>query len=192
MHFRRSPQKLTCSLTSPTITVPDVAQADLDQIITAVTSLYVVRASSEDVPLDRFVNDVFEAMKSFDRVFATDDRKHRLGAILSIEPLMIAAKAITILTDHERTFHTARILTDIRYAFRSDPEQKPYGAVIVHTLKLSYHQEGEHKQFFMALETEDLARLKTVAERAQQKEKAIRRDLEATGITYLGSNEEGE
>ena len=64
--------------------------------------------------------------------------------------------------DRERSMLTAKILTDLRYAFKHDVEQEPYGAVVMHTLKLSYHEEGEHREFLLALDDEDIRSLRSI------------------------------
>jgi hypothetical protein len=80
---------------------------------------------------------------------------------------------------------TAKILTDVRYAFQADPEQRPYGAVIIHTLKLSYHEQGEHKDFLVALDDEDIPILKGILNRAEAKAKVLRKQLDAANVIDL-------
>jgi hypothetical protein len=48
-----------------------------------------------------------------------------------------AAKAGPVLTEHERIFEDARILTDVRPIFHPDLSEKPNAAVIVHMLRLT-------------------------------------------------------
>jgi hypothetical protein len=70
----------------------------------------------------------------------------------------------------------------------SSPDEEPYGAVIVHLLKLSYHEDGDHKEFFVALDDADLKHLKEVIERAERKAKTLRGKLKAGATMYLGSS----
>jgi len=173
------------------MTVPEVSKPDLDRIISAVISLCVVRWS-RDVPLDSFVKDVAEAIESFDPIGRSEESRRRLHKILSVESLMIASKAIIIFTDYQRTLHATKILSDLRYVFRSNPEEEPYGAVIVHLLKLTYHEDTEHKEFFVAMDDDDLARLKAVLQRAEAKARTLRRKLDAQATAYLGSSTKTE
>jgi hypothetical protein len=99
----------------------------------------------------------------------------------------LRSKALTIFTDYQRTLHGANILTDMRYVFRSEPEQEPYGAVIAHLLKLSYHEDGGHKEFFVTMDDRDITRLKAVLERAKAKAATLRRKLDVSQTMYLGS-----
>lgn len=174
-----------------TIAIAEVSKADLDQITSAVLSLCLVRWL-HNVSLDTFVKDVSEAIQSFNPLGGSDESTRRLRKIFNVEPLTIASKALTIFTDYQRTLHGAKVLTDVRYVFRSEPEQEPYGAVIAHLLKLSYHEDGDHKEFFVAMDGADVTRLKAVLKRAEAKAKTLRRKLDVAQTTYLGSTDENE
>jgi hypothetical protein len=167
------------------ISVAGVPKTDLDRIVTAVIALCLVRWSGE-ISLDSFVQEITGAIESFDPIGGSEESKRRLHRILSVEPLMIASKALTIVSDYQRTLHTTKILTDVRYIFRSNPEQEPYGAVIVHLLKLTYHEDTGHREFFVAMDDNDLAHLKAVLERAEEKAITLRRKLDAQATAYLG------
>jgi hypothetical protein len=169
------------------INISEVSRPDLDRIVSAVISLCVVRWS-RDVPLDSFVKDVAEAIESFDAIGRSEESRRRLHKLLSVESLIIASKAIIVSTDYQRTLHASKILSDLRYVFRSNPEEEPYGAVIVHLLKFTYHEDTEHKEFFVAMDDEDLARLKAVLERAEAKARTLRRKLDAEATAFLGGN----
>ncbi|MDE3169737.1 MAG: hypothetical protein KGL75_06310, partial [Acidobacteriota bacterium] len=70
-----------------------------------------------------------------------------LVAALSLEDTVgTAAKAGFILTQHERIFVGARILTDIRPIFHVDVSEQPREAVIVHMLRLIY-RDSEARRF---------------------------------------------
>jgi len=176
--------KLISQLSS-SISLPNINQEDLEKILSAVSALYLVR-SSTDVSLESFVADVSEALQPFDAAAKSDRSRDRLRRALSVNALDTSAKAITLLTDHERTLHAAKILTDIRYAFQSDPSLDPYGAVIVHVLKLTYHEEDRHKDFYVAMDGADVANLKAILDRAEAKANTLRQKLQSAGITYLG------
>jgi len=169
-----------------TLSIAEVAKTDLDQIISAVISISLVRWM-HDVSLESFVKDLSQAIQSFNPSINTDESKQRLLRVLNVESLTIASKALTIFTDYQRTMHGAKVLSDVRYVFQSRPEDEPYGAVIIHLLKLSYHEEGDHKEFFVAMDDNDVARLKAVLERAEEKAKTLRRKLDLAQTAYLGA-----
>ncbi len=168
--------------------IPEISKADSDEIVSAIVSLCVVRWS-QNVPLDVFTSDVSDAIATFNPAGASEDARQRISRILSVEPLAIASKAFVIFSDYQRTLHSAKILTDLRYVFRTDPDEEPYGAVIVHLLKLTYHEDTGHKEFFVAMDDGDLALLKSIVERAEKKARTLRRKLKAAGTEYLGNAE---
>jgi hypothetical protein len=67
-------------------------------------------------------------------------------------------------------------------------EGKPYGAVVIHTLKLSYHEEGDHKDFLVALDDDDIKALRAVLDRAEAKARFLRKQLKDTHVDDLGSS----
>ena len=171
--------------------MPEVSQSDLDGILAAIISLGVVRWS-RDISTDSFVNDVAEAIEAFDSVGGSEESKERLHKILGIDSLLITSKAITIFTDYQRTLHGSKILTDLRYVFKVDPEDEPYGAVIVHLLKLTFHEDTEHKEFFVAMDDNDLRHLKDVIIRAEKKARTLKRKLDSAATVYLGATPDEE
>ncbi len=171
------------------VVLQEVSKTDLDQIGTAVISLYVVRVS-RTAPLESFVDDVAEAIATYNSIASSEESKRRLTRILSIESLAIASKTLVIFTDYQRTLYPgSKILTDLRYIFQDDPKQDPHGAVIVHLLKLTYHEAAEHKEFFVAMDDKDLASLENLIERAKEKASTLRKKLKAANTEYLGDNE---
>ena len=83
--------------------------------------------------------------------------------------------------------HGIKILTDVRYVFQTNPEEEPFGAVIVHTLKLSYHENDDHKDFYIAMDDDDLIKIRDVLDRADAKANILASKLENAKISYLGN-----
>lgn len=172
------------------VAIHGLERAASEEILLATISLYRAWASAPgDMTVEAFVEDVSEAVATFDPAGESSEGKDRLHKILGIEPLAASSKALAVLIDNEHDFTDAKILTDIRYAFRPDPDAKPYGAVIVHMLKLTYHEEAEHKNLYFALDSADLKRLRATIDRAEKKEKHLRKQLEITQIHYFGKGD---
>ncbi len=76
-------------------------------------------------------------------------------------------------------------MTDIRPIFGPDPENEPESAVIVHTLKISYHEGRQIKEFFLALDPEQVDELIGVLERASLKSESLKRMLAGTDVSYI-------
>lgn len=171
----------------------DKAIPGLKEIRSLLVSLYAIK-STHEIPLDEFVNDVCDAIdESSDSAiaFATDDERRKfkevLATLLDAEPFAMATKAYDLQTEGERTFCDARILTDLRPVFGKDIASGPAGMVIIHRLKLGYHNsEGEHRTFYIALDAEDLVTLKKAIDRAELKARSLKsivKDVPFLGIS---------
>lgn len=171
--------------------VNSIPRDDLVSITRTLFTLYSLRTRA-GLSVPDFAYDVLRAMdengtaelglSGQDRVTFED----RLVRLLGVDNIDIGLKANELLIDHEHTIHSARVLTDIRPVFGDDPEDPPKAAVIVHMLKISYHdQNNEVKEFFVALDTGDVDRLVGTLERADAKAKSLRESLNGTGMTYI-------
>lgn len=171
----------------------DVSRKDFSKITESLVALYGVKAAA-DVLLEDFVDDIAEAMESLDdeewRVPEEKNTsfKSKLLTLLSAEPFTLLSKAQDLQTDDERTFCRARILTDLRPVFGTNIEDGPKGVVIVHLLKLGFHQTSSeakhHDEFYISLDADDLQTLKKVIERAEAKAKILRSTI--TNLPVLG------
>ena len=109
----------------------------------------------------------------------------RLQALLGLDKsLGVTSKAFDVMTEHQRTFVSARILSDIRPVFAEQPESAS-AAVIIHNLQIVFQQAGRGEQFYVAMDTDDIAKLKQVIERAEKKTAALRAMLDASKVPYL-------
>jgi hypothetical protein len=167
--------------------IPDVKEEDVIQILDALIGLYWGRQSM-GLSINEFAD--LLASQAFD---ANDPKranfKKYLGDLLAVEPLVVTSKALDILTEHEHTVHDLRIITDLRPIFKEDPPQKPVNlpaaAVITHTLKISYRRGTQVDEFFLALDDNDIALLKTLIKRAEAKKASLKKVLTATRIPCI-------
>ena len=173
--------------------IDTIARGDLDLVINTLVSLYTVRESLESDTTPDFVEDICEAMGEsgvaelgFNGDEERDSFKDRLIRLLEVGSLDMSAKANDLLNEHEHTVHgPMRVLTDIRPIFGTDPEDNPKGAVIVHTLKISHHEGRRVREFFLALNPEQVDELIGVLERASLKAESLKRMLAGTDVTYI-------
>ncbi len=117
-----------------------------------------------------------------------DHFQGRLLALLSIDALSTVARAGGLLLENEHSLRQTRVVTDIRPVFESEkPDASPAGAVIVHTLKISYWADNEVKNFFVALDTNDVRELSQQLERANAKAESIKKSVldKGTEVSYI-------
>jgi hypothetical protein len=160
---------------------------DIKKIVEFLASLYAYR-SRTNVSAERLANDIYDAIQREDNHLVREqdasEFKTRLQKALVLDSLnLLTAKAKELQTDVERAFCDARILTDLRPIFGSEVDT-PKAMVIVHTLKLAYHDAatGKHEELFVAIDSEDIEKLKAILERAERKTKSLMSRLQAAGI----------
>jgi hypothetical protein len=165
----------------------------LDDVVDALKALYSVRLGNEQA-LDIFIRDVSAAMRRGDseaeKIIDAEAQtlENRLGQLLNIESLTVACKASDLQFGYERVFESARIFTDIRPVFGGDSTSDVRGAVIINQLRISCDEGPDVKDFFFALDQDDLAALKKIVERAEAKSKTLAALLLQAGVNDLGSN----
>jgi len=171
--------------------VQSISVDDLSEVIETLQSLYLTKIYHE-VPADVMADDIAEAatengLSEHLRLSGLDREKfkNRLATLLSIESLEILAKALGILRNNQNVFHEARIITEIRPVFGSNVEEAPPAAVVVHMLNISCHGTDGHKEFFIALDTDDIEVLRDVVDRAETKAESLKAMLNKADITYL-------
>jgi len=170
-----------------------ISHGELDRIMEILVSLYGLRDSMAVRETSDFVDIVCDAMDTSDADelwFANREErdffKDRLVRLLSVESLDVAARANDLMYEHEHTVHgPMRMVTDIRPIFGPDPEGDPKGAIIVHTLKISYHEGRQVKEFFISLDPEQVNDLMGVLRRANLKAESLKRIWAGTNVPYI-------
>lgn len=169
--------------------VTSLSGDDAEDIVRTLYSLYVFRIDS-DAPLSEVVPELTSAMRATGEpslAFSEEDRvrfEKNMSQLLSIDTIAVTTKVSQIKIDYPNTFHDAKILSDVRPIF-GKPDEQPVGGAITHTLKIEYHHEGDHKEFYVALDSEDLQRMKAVLQRADAKATSLRLLLKSAGIADL-------
>ena len=172
--------------------VKRVDQGDAVDIITALYALFPPFGSSSK-SINEFIDDV---VASFRRVGPgatrpTDDESERLRdnlkKLLSAPSFGVRAKASGVLLENERNFLLSRVITEVRPVFGMQDDSIA-GAVILHSLRISYVNDGSKEEFFVAMDSDDLATLIKDLERAKRKEKKVKDMLSAASVTHMESS----
>lgn len=169
----------------------DLSPSDVESIADTLLFFYYVRANS-DVSPAKFVSDVSRGLRDFAGDTFTEEEftsfKNRITDLLDVDSITISAKALSLHGDFENTFCEAKILTDVRSVFGASVEEKPVGFVITHTLKIGYHDDSaRHREFYVALDEDDLSTLRDVVGRAEKKAKSVKATMDKTGIRYIST-----
>ena len=170
--------------------IDGVSSDDLLEIISAVLSLSKHRVH-DDMPPEELAEQIVQAMLEGPVEDVALIKRNQLGLkqlllrFFQIETLLISAKASGIMLSHENIFCTARIITDVRPVFGSDPNVSPTAAVMVHMLNLSYHHEGQVKELYIAMDTVDIETLRAALDRADLKSQSLKSLIKRAGLTHL-------
>ncbi|MBN2497663.1 MAG: hypothetical protein JXR96_23925 [Deltaproteobacteria bacterium] len=178
----------------------DVIPSDSDRlgVVGVLTSLYIVyvRRGIEKEELAADVCSSIEALESSRMRPASgsfDAFKKFLSDIFSLDSTLGASsKALDLMSSHERCYSTARITSDLRPVFPSEPEKKPVASVVFHTLEVEYFSGNSRglKTWFVAMDIDDLRQLRDVVNRAISKHDSLRDLSEEAGVPCLGVEHE--
>lgn len=169
--------------------VPSLKREDIEVILRSLFSLSVFVAD-EETPLSENLASLGRAMQSSgnpDLALSEEEKiefEKRLDRLLRVHAVIISAKVQSLKLEYPKTFHDAMILTDMRPVF-DKPEDRPVGCAISHTLRIAYHEEGEHKEFHVVLEANDLQTLKKVLQRAEAKAASLKSVLKVANLPDL-------
>ncbi|HTW64475.1 MAG TPA: hypothetical protein VME17_07665 [Bryobacteraceae bacterium] len=157
---------------------------DLPEIIHTLSNMNNARVGAE-VAVREFAHDIsaqFAARK--DKSPGADTLERKLILLLSVETLVISAKAFDVQHEYEKLFIAARIVTDTRTVF-NQAGTEAVGTMIVHNLNIKYSEGGEFKEVFIALDDADIAKLRKVLDRAEAKTSVLEKLIEKTGTPYF-------
>ncbi len=159
------------------------AAEQLKPVIQMIVDLEMTRAEELIAPQEFAAAIVEVCRRDADLEAGLPDRgEPEWGSITSIlgdmfsnpETLGTISKGSDIVYQNERNYYRARILTDLRPVFGDSPDSPPKAFVAQHTLKIGYSIRGEFRNFFIALDSSDLDRLKEVVDRAIRKDRSLR------------------
>jgi hypothetical protein len=169
--------------------VPPLTPKQLEAVLDALYGFYFIRELS-GVPREVFLEDFIDGLQDAPELKIDKREIPKLTAkfekLLNIETFNALSKAKRLQRDGERLYCDAKIVSDIRPVFGSKPTSRPVGAVITHSLKLGYHEGGEHSEFHVVLDRIDLDRFSDIVERAKAKDKVLRGLLKETQLPDLG------
>jgi len=170
--------------------VASITQTDLRAILTMLISLSIAQIRA-NISTSQLTGDICTVMEqSEDQQLKLigeecDSFRDRLLGLLNIESLTYPAKAGGVMTDHDRIFRQARVLTDIRTVFGPDIGVLPKGAVIIHMLNITYLHGGEKDNFYVAMDSLDVESLIATLQRALAKATTLGKVLEKADLVRL-------
>jgi hypothetical protein len=170
--------------------LPLIPIKDLEGVLDTLFGLYYIRELS-GVPPQTFLQDFMEGVQKVPELAVPKQEVPKLRAkfekLLNIDAFTILSKAKRLQRDGERLYCDAKILSDIRPVFGNKPTNRPVGAVVSHTLRVTYHEGADLKDFHIILDSIDLEMLGDVIGRAYAKDKTLRDLLRNAKLPDLGT-----
>jgi hypothetical protein len=169
--------------------LPSLTREEIGATLRSVFSLSA-HVADEETPLSENLASLATAMQASgkpDLALSDDERAQfvkRLDRLLRIQGVILAAKVQRLRLEYPKTFHDAIIVTDMRPVF-DKVEDRPAGCVISETLIIVYHEDGEHKEFHVVLDADDLQTMKKVLERAEIKAASLKSVLKVANLPDL-------
>jgi hypothetical protein len=161
--------------------------AQVAEIVSLLSRMYLTKARSDDLKPTEFVDAVFRAFPASKQVELGERLRNIVQKLLSFDRILgIGARAGDLSGEYEHVLHAVRVLTDIRPIFDPGPDASLSATLIVHNLRLRYSDEtGQLKDFIIALDGDDLRKLGAAVERASKKEAEIRAFLAKSGMPCI-------
>lgn len=182
-----SASKEMLSSVSEQVTI--LKKEDVEDIVRTLYSLYDFLVDS-DASILEFVSDLISAMRASGKESLaiseeeTIEFREKLTKLLSLQTPTIVSKVENLKEDYTNIFHDVKTLTDIRPIF-AEPGERPVGAAVVHTLKIVYHESGEHREFYVALDADDIQRMVKILKRAEVKGASLKSFLKSANLQDL-------
>jgi predicted hydrocarbon binding protein len=170
--------------------VDSIKKSDLVSILRTIRGLYAFKARKK-IAAKEVAEIIGETIgEANSKMFPPENLprlKENLQKLLSIGSVIeVTAKAMDVMTDQSNIFCGVKILSDIRPVFKDSAEGLGLdAAVVIHNLKLSYHNNGDHKEFFVAMNADDVRKMKEVMERAEKKNEYLKAFIQKSQISYF-------
>jgi hypothetical protein len=174
--------------------LPNIDQSIIESIVDELFAMDHLRddldATGEQ--LSKLISEAAVEAQSEEFPFKETDRnilQARLAKIFELrQAVSLSSKALDLLTDQDRVFYTAKILTDVRPVFNALGNSID-AAIIIHNLRIHYGQGGDHKDFYVSMDTSDIQSLREVLDRADEKARCLQDLLQRSGVSYLDADE---
>jgi len=173
------------------VSVSDLPEGKVRSVLRLVCRLAFVQRRME-MEVSSFVGALTEDLsRRSTKEWTNEDREAWLARIpifqkflLPEGPIALGAKASDLLVEKPNIFLKTRIITDVRPVF-DDPGKKIQCVIPSHTLVIRFIEAGDLNEFHVSMDIEDLRLMKDHLERAIEKERIIRSELNRFKIRTL-------
>lgn len=167
----------------------DIGEEEAFAILELLSSMYQTldRSPNQEAFLGRLRLSLAEESPLSDLADDWPAASEKLRRLLSFEnSLGVTAKARGLLIQHEHFYCKGRIITNLRPVYKRDIGT-PVASIIYHELRITYHksEDSNTHDIYIAATKQHLLRLRSLIDRALQKEDGLRVHAERGGLTVL-------
>lgn len=163
----------------------------LFEVLTSLQSILGAEGGLEDE--EYLAEQLVETVRDYEDLDLSDEDlarlQSRVTSLMGEETsIALAYKAVLVRNDHKNVFYSARLYTDIRPIFKGlhlESQGSIAGYALIHNLKISFNDIEGRKEFFVALDSEDLELLKDEVQRAIEKELVLEKFMNSTNILNI-------
>lgn len=102
-----------------------------------------------------------------------DDARQLIGKLLSFPSLSITAKSIDLISENDQVFCDVRVVSDLRPLFLDDVEHEADAFILLHKLRITYHQGNRLEATDITLDARDVESVIAALKRAEDKGKKL-------------------
>jgi hypothetical protein len=170
--------------------VPAIASNDLKSMLVALASTARVQRNAE-AELAKFAVDVWQSLLKTNpsdvKNLDGGSFRKRMASLIGLSSLELTSyKAASLRREVDKSFCRSKIFTDLRSVFKDKVDDAPAVMVLIHNLQIGYHDvSGEHRNFYVSLDTAELDKLKQTIDRARKKAKVLESALKTANITVI-------
>ena len=155
----------------------DILPEERQLLADAIIGLHYIRLGLPGDQQNSFGAKLVAAVRKSPSNSFSDEELISLGENASIlaEPrtLRASTKAQLLRTEFDRIFAGAQIFTDIRPIFDDDLKKPLLASLVTHTIKISFHTDGNGDALSIVADAEDLMNLQRMIARALEKSAAL-------------------
>lgn len=164
-------------------------------IMKLIMSFYALRRQ-RNLTVDELLQGLSSAIESFsewteEEISKWKELETHLPNFFSLPSVMSVVKMLDLSYDYSNLLQNSKILTDIRPIFNEDASNIE-GSVISYTLRIYYNTRSISKNLSIALDKEDIIKLRNQCERALEKAKTAKKFMQENKIqkTFIAGEDE--
>lgn len=172
-----------------------VLAQELEPVLDALYTVCLQRARLGGAAALDMAKDVRTALEETEGPQNTEDTsdntawerfERRLANLTDAPALLVLSQAADLVRAQSKPLvGVPRVLSDFKTLFGSDYAAGPVAAVVAHTLKLQYRENGEYRDIYVSIDDSDIDALQNALDRAQARGDSMRAMLSTQGIPCI-------